>query len=371
MKVMEVLERVLAGKRLSEARRRNMKYAYISLAKVTGDWPGDVETINRWVASMPASYSDETVEHYFETVKAGGNYIQKISGRNPDGSFRFFNVFVDAEKPRVKTKQRRYLKADDMVGVLKACRGEREIALISTIIDSACRVGDLAGLRSRDIGDHYFISYKGKTGQLRYRLDSRICFELKKLAKTDDGFVFRMKRDDSKPCKANNLAQEVRKIMMRSGLTGKKLGGHTLRHSGASLVARKTGSALIVKELLQHTKIETSMLYIHDVEDELTKDISPMAMINVIPLEQAQLRLPDSKPGDVEVVDGQTIFEGDDLTDEMFDVVPDGIGVRPLLKSKDLKLVRSVVVEFARVYRGDSRIYEMQELIRRILRKVK
>ena len=67
---------------------------------------------------------------------------------------------------------------------------------------------------------------------------------------------------------------------------------------------------------------------------------------------------------------GEVVVKGRDLIDDMFDSIPDGIGIRPLLKSKDLLLMRTVMVEYSRIYRGDSRVYRCQDLLKRMLRKV-
>ena len=60
-----------------------------------------------------------------------------------------------------------------------------------------------------------------------------------------------------------------------------KTGVHTLRHSAASLVAQESGQALIVKALLQHDDINTSMGYIHDVDELVIRDdkYSPLRIL--------------------------------------------------------------------------------------------
>lgn len=368
MKTLEVLDRVLAGKRITDGSKHQYRNALGHLTEFTEDWPMDAGLVNKWVAQLPTNWSDETVCKRFEMCVAAGNYIQKIMGRNPDGSFRFYNAFKDAEKPRIKRKQRRYFTADEMVNCLKACSGEMELALISTLIDSTCRIGELVGLRGSDVSDGFFVCQKGKTGQRRYRLDVRICEQLRRLAGGGDKPVFTL-ADGVSPATTPSLSWLVRKVIRKAGITGKKVGAHTLRHSGASLVAKKTQSALVVKALLQHDKIDTSMIYIHDAETEIQQSISPLAMINVKPVELKTLLITDGsviepdEPEDIEVV--ETV----DLIGEMFPEIPKGVSVRPLLKESDLSLIRELAVEYARTYGGSSGIYKVQELLRRMLRK--
>ena len=89
-----------------------------------------------------------------------------------------------------------------------------------------------------------------------------------------------------------------------------------------------------------------------------------MAMVCVEP------QVPMLMDGKTAAVD-DTVITAVDLTDKMFDFIPDGIGVRPLLKARDLYLLRTVMVDFSREYRGDSRVYECQGLLKRMLRKAR
>ena len=71
----------------------------------------------------------------------------------------------------------------------------------------------------------------------------------------------------------------MRELVIRAGITGNKLGPHSFRHSAASIVAKKTGSVLNVMSLLQQTETKSAMVYIHDAQDELKHQISPLAML--------------------------------------------------------------------------------------------
>jgi integrase len=369
MKTLEVLERILKGKRLARNSQKNYGYALKSLNDYTEEWPDNAAVINEWITQIPKTYSDETVKLYFRVCKAAGNYMQRTMGRDKEGRFKFFNAFDDAEIPQVSKKKRRYFSVNELVEIMKACRGEQEYALISTFVDSMCRVGDIGydpfeperhpGLLGRNVGDDC-LNLKGKTGEYTYRLDYRICKELKKLAGGDDQPVFR--GSDGGIATVSELEHTARKIIKRAGITGKKVGPHTLRHSGASLVAKKTQSALIVKALLNQEKIDTAMIYIHDSEASVSKEVSPMALMKVKPVEQLGL---------VEDTIESNIIDSVDLTEEMFDAIPNNIGIRPLLKSEDLSLLRTIMVEYCRTHKGDSKVYKSQELLKRILRKVK
>jgi hypothetical protein len=267
------------------------------------------------------------------------------------------------ETPRVRKKKRRYFRPEEIARILQACRNEYELALITTLIDSTCRIGELAELRVKDVGDGW-IDVTGKMGEKRYRLDSRICEVLKRLGDSGNGRIFGLS--------SNCLSTRVIRICRRAGLTGSKLGPHTLRHSSASLVASETKNVMAVKALLQHDDIQTSMLYIHDVEDELQKSISPLQLVadrvnDGLRYGQKMLPMrgtPDN--GESEVVDVE-----DDLVVELFPDVVDGVEVRPLLKTDDLRLIRKGFVEMAMNGRYSGQVGKARELMKRMLRRVK
>jgi len=280
-------------------------------------------------------------------------------------NYEIKNACKGLDAPKVQKCKRRYFKADEIVRILHACNSDYNVALIMTLVDSGCRVGGLPNLKGSDVGDGW-LNVKEKTGQRRYRLDIRICEALRRLAGSDDGLVFGIS--------SSALSMRVIRICKRAGLKGDKLGPHTLRHSSASLVASETKNAMAVKALLQHDNIQTSMIYVHDVEEEILKGISPLQLVadritDGEMFTQKQLPMKGSEAsGDIEVVDGDGV---DDLIVEMFPEIGEDVAIRPLLNKEDLMLIRKGFMEMAirENYSGD--VGRARELMKRMLRRVK
>ena len=378
METREVLDKVLRGKRLRPATRRHYCEALGSLASYSGEWPDSSVVINEWLASL-SRYSDATVKMWFEQVNAGGKYVQKIMGKNGNGTYKVPNPCEDAERPKVSKKRRRYFSPEEIVSVIKACINEYELLLVLTLIDSACRIGELVTLSGGKVGDG-FIDVVGKTGERKYRLNGNICKRLRLLAGGDDKPVFYRKDGEFYP-DGNGLAHRVRYIVERTGIKGSKTGVHTLRHSSASLVAQESGQALIVKALLQHDDIATSMKYIHDVDDMVIKDdkYSPLRLLGKRYGEAVgggsggQLELSDGGVGGGTAVIpvsgvGLVEVEGASLVGDLFPEVESGVAVRTVLREDDLKLMRKVFVFYAR-YNDGNDVTRGRVLMRRMLRK--
>lgn len=367
MKTLEVLEKVLKGKRIKYDTERHYRDALGSLARYSEDWPVNGVVINEWLGSLKG-YSNMTVRNWFNFVNSAGKYMKK--------AYKLDNPCESADRPRVERKRRRYFTAEELGRIIKACRFEQDLALVLTLIDSTCRVGELVGLEVRNIGDGW-LDLKGKTGQRRYRCDIRICHELLRLG-ADGKPIFKGRFGEV--ADVNSLKHRVRRVIKEAGITGSKLGAHTLRHSGASLVAQETGSALAVKALLQHDKIDTSMEYIHDAEDVLQQRISPLRLVlekvsSGVGFDPLQLTMGS------EVVEGVTsaavvAVEGEvaevvDLVDDMFPEIKDGVEVRSVFKTDDLKLIRRAFIGYVRSGSDGSDELKLRFLLKRMLRKAK
>ena len=372
IKTLEVLEKVLKGKRLKPNTQRHYREVLGSLGRYSEDWPVSGVIINEWLASLEG-YADTTIKMWFDFVNAAGKYIQK--------AYKVDNPCNEAERPKVSKKRRRYFSADEMVDIVRACVNEFELLLVLTLIDSACRIGELVNLTGGDVGDG-FINVMGKTGQRRYRLTVGLCGKLRNMAEGDDKPVFKRVDGGFYP-DGDGLGHRVRYVVERAGIKGKKVGVHTLRHSSASMVARE-GKPLLVKALLQHDDIGTSMLYIHDVEDLIigTDEYSPLRLLGVRyaeahpdRVEAEQLELTggqgDSESMALVPVNGEVVAEDSigDLVGDMFPKIKEGVAVRTVLKHEDLLRMRKVFVWYARNNPGNSDVAWARELLKRMLRK--
>jgi integrase len=373
VKTLEVLEKVLRGKRVKATTQRHYREALGSLSRYSEDWPVSGVVINEWMASL-GGFADSTVKMWFDFVNSAGKYMKR--------TYDVGNPCEFADRPKVSKKRRRYFSAYEIVSIIKACTNDFERALVLTLVDSTCRIGELVNLKGGDVGDG-FINVKGKTGERRYRLDLAICAKLREIAGGDDKPVFRnvnggFYRD------SDGLSHRVRYVIERAGIKGAKLGPHTLRHSGASLVAQETGSALAVKALLQHDNIKTSMEYIHDAEDVLQQRISPLRLVGeqvfkdsgfgvaektkqlTMGGEIIDVGVSEFKEVEAEVSEGVL-----DLLDEQFPEISEGVEVRPLLKTEDLRLIRRVFMRDIRSGLAGSDELRCKELVKRVLRRVK
>ena len=372
MKTLEVLAMVLKGKRIRPNTVRLYRNALSSLAQRSEEWPESGLVINEWLASQER-YSDTTIRMWYDYVNSAGKYVQKISGKNVDGSYKVSNPCDEADSPKISKKRRRYFTAVELVKIIQASRQEVDRVLVMVLLDSTCRIGELEGFKGKQVGDSW-IDVKGKTGERRYRLDSALCAKLKDMAGGDDKPVFKNSKGGFTT--VDVLKYRIRKVIAEAGTTGSKLGAHTLRHSAGSLVAKETGSALAVKALLQHDNIDTSMGYIHDAEEVLQQRISPLRLVGEQVLGEGLKQL-SMGSGETEGIEGEfsEVKKEDDvvedLLEEQFAEIKEGVEVRSLLKTDDLRLIRKAFIGYIRSGGDGTDEVALRSLMKRMLRKVK
>lgn len=383
METLEVLEKVLRGKRIKTATQRHYRESLRSLSSYEAEWPINGIVISEWLASLKG-YSDSTIKMWFDFVNSAGKYMEKAYGIE--------NPCKTADRPKVSKKRRRYYTVDELVKIIRTCKYDYDKALVLTLVDSTCRIGEIGanrqgegGLYGRDVGDTW-IHVAGKTGERRYRLDAAISVKLKQMAGGDNEPVF--KDRFGRASSVDALQHRVRRVVKAAGIGGSKLGPHTLRHSGASLVAIATKSALAVKALLQHDNIETSMGYIHDAEDVIQQEVSPLALIRervfgggdfIGVKEQLQIGMgEDVVEGGVaslvpvgDAVEGEVVEAKSDYFDEIFPEIKDGVEVRSIFKTDDLRLIRDVFADYCRSGLAGSKEVKLRYLLKRMLRRVK
>jgi integrase len=208
-------------------------------------------------------YSEVSVRTFYQILKVL-NYCLIDDLELPD-------AMKGVKSPKVAKKQRRYFSPKELFSIITEPKNSTlDRLIVLCFLDSTARCGELCNLETENVKDGFFVSI-GKTGQRKYRLNPQLCEELRELGKGHK-YVFRNRFEG--PMETKQMYRMTRRIFIRAGLTGEKLGPHTLRHSAASLVAQFTKSPLAVKALLQHDNINTSMIYIHDAEDATAQLVS-------------------------------------------------------------------------------------------------
>ena len=215
---------------------------------------------NTAIRIFDGSYRGTTRNQLIALVKKFFAWVEEVYGiPHPIPSFRA----VPARR-----SQGRVLTEAEIRQLLAAAKKAQNLALIMLILDTGLRIGEVHSLTKRSLhlyDDRMELEVDGKVGVRKVPV-SPIVFEMLK-ALGDDVHIWVSSQGN--PIKRDTLQKRFRGIMKRAGLEGRRIGPHTARHTSATMFIRKGGHVVLLKDLLGHLSIETTLEYIHMAADDL------------------------------------------------------------------------------------------------------
>ena len=151
----------------------------------------------------------------------------------------------------------RVLTVQEVRRLMSAALVERDRALILTILDCGLRVGEVAGLRRDNIRDGWLV-VDGKVGQRRVPVSDELGSTLTVLG--DGDHIWTGKKG---ALTRNGVVQAYQRMFQRAGIAGPKAGPHCLRHTFATMYLRAGGGVRQLQDILGHSRIDTTMIYVH------------------------------------------------------------------------------------------------------------
>jgi site-specific recombinase XerD len=150
------------------------------------------------------------------------------------------------------------------------------------------RIGELVNIKITDIDiQRGFIIVFGKGQKQRIVPISRIV--MRELLRYLDRFRQSNGVNDSPylfpdiygvPMTINSIEQYLRRLADKAGLREVKVTPHIFRHTAATHAAAHGVNAFILKEIMGHSSIQTTMRYVHPQPDDLKVQHERFSMVN-------------------------------------------------------------------------------------------
>lgn len=207
--------------------------------------PADPESPEAFLAAQTCS--DESLYSYWKTLKAFYNWCAKRQSVP--------NPMTQVGAPRRRKKHPRTLSAAELASLFLVRLSKRDRALLCLLIDTGIRIGEAISLKAGDIQEETII-VEGKTGAREVPLTQDTRHQL--LALATSGYVFRGYRGHLSRPQAYNI---VHGALKASGLTGRKLGPHLLRHTLGRQFIMAGGDLVSLQRILGHSSIQTTRIY--------------------------------------------------------------------------------------------------------------
>jgi integrase/recombinase XerD len=211
--------------------------------------PRRPESIEFFLASLQDS--DETKYDVYRALKTFFKFICKRR--------RLPNPMDDVQPPHRRKIVMPTLEADELVRLLGDAETLLEKAIITTLIDSGLRAGELCSLLKQNIKQQTLI-VQGKIGwrELPISQETRILL-LQLAGSSPNEFVFYDYKKGH--LDRHQVYAIVRSLLNKAGITGLKVGPHRLRHAFGKNYLVCGGDLRSLQEIMGHADIETTQKY--------------------------------------------------------------------------------------------------------------
>ena len=184
------------------------------------------------------------------------------------------NPCANVSKIKYPKTQKEALDLNELEHLRDCCRTDRERALIEVLFSTGCRITEALSINVKDIKwnlpkPEVKVIGKGDKEGIVYFSARSISVMKKYLASRnhDSEWLFCNDRGGGQ-MKRENAEKIFRQLRELAGLEDKKLSPHTMRHTTAT-VAAKVAPIQVVKEILRHEKIDTTMVYAETSIDDI------------------------------------------------------------------------------------------------------
>lgn len=172
----------------------------------------------------------------------------------------------DFPKVKVPRKVRRVLSQEELHHLFPFTKNFQERAILNLLIDAKIRASELLSVtRERTYSDHVVVEAKGG-GTRQAPINEETYRELIQIANSGPLFLV-----NGKPMRREYLRLMLRRLMEDSGLEGKKLGPHILRHSASVQHMIHGGDLKSLQKELGHTTTKMTDVYAELADTDVQK----------------------------------------------------------------------------------------------------
>lgn len=280
----EAIEAFVIYMRVRKRREASTLYTYTKI-------------LQHFVATVPVRTVEElTVKHIdmYADILSLKNYAPKTFRCKLNAIRSFIRFLYIKEYTTIKpecidvpeessTVEANFLDLEEAQALVSVTRNTRDRALLLFMLSSWVRVSELTNIRLDDIHNRSVLIRRGKGGKPRpvfisEEAERAVNAYIASDRGSKQGYLF--PSPDGTKMSRQRIYRIVQVHAERAGLD-KKVTPHTLRHTGATGYLDAGGRLEIAQKLLGHSKLETTMIYVHfkderlhDDYDEVTKSLS-------------------------------------------------------------------------------------------------
>ncbi len=246
------------------------------------------EDVIAYKEDLKQTHKATTVQGYIAAVKLFFSWTEQ-EGLYPNIANHVKGVKLDREHKKdylTETQAKDVLAGIDR----NTLKGKRDYAIISLMLSTglrtiSVRLADIEDIRP--VGNAMGLYYQGKghNEKAKYvRLEEPVEQAIRDYLKArgaKDGtaplFASISNRDNGERMTTRSISRIAKDSMVEVGLESDRLTAHSLRHTFATINIRNGGSIEETQEILDHSNINTTMIYAHTLEREKNQSESRVA----------------------------------------------------------------------------------------------
>lgn len=226
------------------------------------------QIISDWI-KRHSDLTGSSINEYVTKIKTMLRYFQRSGVK-----LKHINL---EQITRTKEENRRkvFYTKEQIDDVLSGC-DELEWLLISLCFDCGFRIHELTALRLDNL-EGCKVIFIGKGRKLREtymseRTRSRLDDWIEEQSITDNLWIQKYNNGSQKPMTKKTLGHIMQKAFMRAGYDN--FHPHALRHSFATDIRRNGAPIDVVRDMLGHSNIQTTIRYVHSLDGQLEESFN-------------------------------------------------------------------------------------------------
>ncbi len=235
---------------------------------------------------LPESISQQDIINYISfIIKEHGVGREKCHQVAQSCSFYYKHVYPSAFivpsafYPRKTHKLPQVFSVAQIQQLLGVINNQKHLMVVSLFYGSGVRMNELRNIRLCDIdsSSYQLKVVKGKGGKDRFTILPKYLLEpLRMYFKSyrPKTYLFEGQRAGA-PMHERSIQHFLQLYITKIGLGGKDFSAHTLRHSFATHLLDAGTDIHTIKELLGHSNLDTTMIYLHLQQSKRAAIVSP------------------------------------------------------------------------------------------------
>lgn len=280
---------LVEGKTLAtrDSYERNLR----SFMAAAGDIPVseiDGDVIQHHLADMMKrshfghALSSDTIHKRYSVIRSFMNYLEKHGHID-------HNPISKMKPPKLDQKLPKFLSDQQIAQMISNLENKpRDRTIIMLFLTTGCRLFEAANLTIDDLNfDQNYIKVKGKGKKegivpMSAELKNEMQIYLRKYREPIDKKERRVFISDAgTPLTRAGMQIVIRRALWAIGVN-EKVGPHILRHTFATRYLRKGGNLEVLRKILRHSTITTTMIYTHLNQEDVRDDYARTGVMSDI-----------------------------------------------------------------------------------------